>query len=60
MGVIILIILNSLLKFFGKKLKIHLLGIFTDRPDPDRHALDVDPDPDPTRSGSTTLPDCKG
>ncbi len=44
MGVIILLILNSLLKFSGKKLKIHLLGIYTDsgRPDPDpQHCLTV-------------------
>jgi hypothetical protein len=43
----ILNILNSMLKFSGKKVKIHVLRIDTDPnwPDPDRHALDADPDP---------------
>jgi hypothetical protein len=68
-GVIILGILNSILKFCGKKLSLplHLVEMDTDpdpSPDPDRQALDADPGPDPNHanilyvdpigSGSTT------
>jgi hypothetical protein len=37
-------ILDSILKFSGKRIKIDL-----DRPEPDRHDLDADPDPDPAK-----------
>ncbi len=56
--VMILSILDSILKFSWKKLKMHVFETDTDpdRPDPDRHVMDADPDPDPTKwSGSTTL-----
>jgi hypothetical protein len=47
----ILSILDIILKFSGKKVKIHVLGTDTDphRPAPDRHALNADPDPDPAK-----------
>jgi hypothetical protein len=57
------VFLNIIVKFSGKRLKIHLLGSDTDPDpsDPDRHALNADPDPkpanndaDPTRPGSAS------
>jgi hypothetical protein len=59
-GVEIFNILNSILKFFGKRysLALHLVENNKDldpAPDPDRQALDADPDPDFAGPGCRTL-----